>query len=149
MCSAIAIYVLVSLLGPQQVTDMNRLLNRTADAPLKPGSRKETWLARLGVDSEFSPGDRSVAYVSIAWPVAWTTVFLSVTVWSLIVDVPESWWAGFWRVWIWVFTSGAFVVTTWFIVGGYRDLKIMFKHLREFTPDPNDDGQLSQPRSTE
>lgn len=143
MVCAIGSYVLVSLFGPRQVTDMDRLLNREpARAAGAGAAERSTWLERLGIDREFTRGDRRVAYVSIAWPLAWTAIFLGVTTWSLLVDVPDTWWANFWRVWIWVFTGGALAVTVWFTVGGAFDLRAMFRHLRSFVPDPDDDGRV-------
>jgi SSS family solute:Na+ symporter len=146
MCCAIGTYVAVSLLGPRQVTDMDRLLHRgrfavEGDSPAAAGG-KRSWLERLGIGREFSRGDRRVAYVSVAWPLLWSTLFLAVTLWNLFTDVPDAWWLQFWRVWIWVFSGGALVVTIWFAVGGVLDLRYLFRHLKRFVPDPTDDGRV-------
>ena len=99
-------------------------------------------MERLGIGREFSRGDRRVAYVSVAWPLLWTALFVVVTVWNLFADVPDTWWLRFWRVWIWVFSGGALAVTIWFAIGGALDLRYMFRHLKRFVPDPSDDGRV-------
>jgi len=146
ICCSMGVYVLVSLLGPRQMTDMDALLHRGEHAP--PGESAtaprdaRSWLERLGIDREFTRGDRWVAYVSVAWPLLWSLLFLGVTLWNLTTEVPDLWWLRFWRIWIWVFTGGALVVTLWFGVGGLFDLRYLFRHLRSYVPDPRDDGRV-------
>ena len=86
-----------------------------------------------------------MAYVSVGWPLAWTAIFLVVTVWNLFTEVPDAWWLRFWRVWTWVFTGGALVVTLWFAIGGAFDLRYLFRHLKRYVPDPGDDGRVRRP----
>jgi len=147
MCCAAAAYVLVSLLGPRRVTDMDRLLRRgrfavEGDAPEVAAVRSPTWLERLGIDREFTRGDRWVAAVSVGWPLVWSVLLLGVTIWNLTVDVPSSWWSGFWRIWTWVFAGAAGIVTVWFTLGGLRDLRFLFRGLRTRVADPDDDGRV-------
>ena len=138
MCSAAAAYILASLFGPRRETDMDRLLHRGEHAP----AGERNWLERLGIDREFTKGDRWVACASVAWPLAWTTLFLIVTAWNLFADVPDIWWLQFWRIWIWVFTGGAAAVTVWFTIGGFGDLRYLFRRLKDHVPDPTDDGRV-------
>jgi SSS family solute:Na+ symporter len=146
MLSASAAYVLVSLLGPRTAFDMDRLLHRgrhavEGDPSLAPG-RATTWLERLGIDREFTRGDRWVAGLSVAWPLVWTALFLGVTTWNLVADVPDAWWLRFWRVWTWVFSGGALVVTLWFTIGGLADLRYLLRRLATHVSDPADDGRV-------
>jgi SSS family solute:Na+ symporter len=147
MLGASATYVLVSLLGPKQVTDMDRLLHRGAYAVANDGahiaSEKRTWLERLGVDREFTKGDRIVAYVSVGWPLVWTALFVAITIWNVFFDVADAWWLQFWKVWIWTFAAGALLVTLWFTVGGALDLRNLFRHLESYRSDPADDGRVA------
>jgi len=144
MVCSIAAYVLASLLGPAQSTDMDALLHRAG----RPERSVPSWLERLGIDREFTRGDRWVAYVSVAWPLLWSALFLSVTVWNLVRDVPTSWWLRFWQVWIWVFTGGAAAVTVWFTIGGLSDLRYLFRRLERVVPDPADDGRVARREGT-
>jgi SSS family solute:Na+ symporter len=146
MLSASAAYVLVSLLGPRARFDMDRLLHRgrhavEGDPSLAP-ERPTTWLERLGVDREFTRGDRWVAGVSVAWPLVWTALFLGITTWNLVTDVPDAWWLRFWRAWTWVFSGGALVVTLWFTIGGLADLRYLLRRLATHVSDPTDDGRV-------
>lgn len=114
------------------------------------GGSPKGWLERLGIDREFSRGDRWVAYVSIAWPLLWTAVFFVVTIWNLTTEVPDSWWIRFWWIWTWVFSAGALAVTLWFTIGGAKDLRYLLRHLSSFVPDPTDDGRVVRdPADTE
>ena len=150
MLCAASTYVLVSLLGPKQVTDMDALLHRDEHAVDENGAPgrthsavgRKTWLERLGIDREFTKGDRAVAYVSVGWPLAWTALFAIVTIWNLFTDVPDSWWMQFWRVWIWVFTGGALLVTVWFTIGGFVDLRFLVRRIKTHRGDPSDDGRV-------
>jgi len=146
ICCSLGAYVVTSLLGPRQVTDMDALLHRgehaVAGDPSLPAKRERSWLERLGIDREFTRGDRWVAYVSVAWPLLWSILFLGVTVWNLTSEVPDVWWLRFWRIWIWIFSGGALVVTIWFTVGGLFDLRYLFRHLESFVSDSGDDGRV-------
>jgi len=147
ICCAIVAYVATSLLGPRQVTDMDALLHRGKHAVAGESSISakdaRTWLERLGIDREFTRGDRWVAYISVAWPLAWSALFVGLTLWNLGSDVSSSWWVGFWRIWIWVFTGGALLVTIWFTIGGLYDLRYMFRYLKSYESDPSDDGRIA------
>ncbi len=169
MVSAATMYVLFSLFGPKHVADMDALLHRgkhvvlddigvaegvaNADAPAAmdatsregraTGPAKRSWLEKLGVDREFSRGDRVVAYVSVGWPLAWTALFAIVTIWNVFTEVPDSWWMQFWRAWIWIFTLGALAVTAWFTVGGFADFRFLIRRIKTHRADPTDDGRVT------
>ncbi|MFN8176856.1 MAG: sodium:solute symporter [bacterium] len=149
MCCSIVAYVAVSLLGPRRVTDMDRLLHRGIHATKEEAAKEAsapppTWLERLGIDREFTKGDRWVAYVSIGWPFVWTTILLGVTAWNLLVEVPDTWWSEFWRIWTWAVVGAAAAVTVWFAVGGVADLRYLFRALKTYTPDVRDDGRVGR-----
>lgn len=143
---AVTVYVSVSLLGPRTLHDMDKLLHRgryAAEgdlAALSTGPRR--WYERLGFTREFSGRDRVVAYVTLGWPLFWTIVFLVVTAYNLLVDVSSAVWAAYWRVWTWFILGCAVVVTTWFIIGGLRDLRAMYRHLQARRENPDDDGRV-------
>ncbi len=148
MCCAITAYIVGSLLGPgrTRVANMDKLLHRgeyaVQDDAATYLTEKRSWLEKLGIDREFTKGDRLIAYVSVGWPLAWTILLLGLIGWNLAVDVPDSWWLGFWRVWTWVFTGGALGVTVWFTIGGAFDLRYLFRHLKSYHADAADDGRV-------
>jgi len=148
MLCAAATYIAVSLLGPPRKADMDKLLHRGRHAVAGESSTSiaeaRTWLEKLGIDREFTRRDRWVAYISIGWPVIWSALFIAITIWNLVADVPDSWWLNFWRIWTWVFSGGALAVTLWFTIGGFFDLRYLFRHLRTIRPDASDDGRVER-----
>ncbi len=149
MVSSIAVYVLVSLLGPRAVHNMDKLLHRgeyavagesaaDADAPRR-------WYEKLGFTREFTGRDRIVTYITLGWPLFWTVVFVVGTVYNLVVDVPSTSWLSFWHCWTWFILACAVVVTTWFTIGGFRDLRDLYRLLRLRRSDVGDDGRVVEP----
>jgi SSS family solute:Na+ symporter len=145
VCS-VAAYVLASLLGPRHVVDMDRLLHRgehaMAGETSTSWSQATTWLERLGISREFTGGDRIVTYISVGWPIVWTAIFLTGTVVSLLGDVSDRAWLRFWRVWTWVILVSAVAIVVWFAIGGWRDLRYLFRSLQGAGVDEHDDGRV-------
>ncbi len=143
---AVTVYVAVSLLGPRSVHNMDRLLHRGRYAIA--GESTVTWkdartlLEKLGFSRDFTGGDRVVAYVTLIWPLLWTIIFVVVTVYSLMVDVPDESWLAYWHGWTWFILGCAALVTLWFMIGGVFDMKYLFRQLRSRTADPADDGRV-------
>lgn len=150
MSSAFGAYVLASLLDPRGPFDLDRLLHRgphaVAGETSVRWSEARGWRERLGIDREFSGWDRVVAYVTLAWPVGWTLIFIAVVVWHLFADLPDTWWVGFWHAWTWIFVGGAIAVTGWFTIGGFRDLRSMYRHLAA-RANPKEDGRVEDGRN--
>ncbi|MCZ6837455.1 MAG: sodium:solute symporter [Planctomycetota bacterium] len=148
MLTAIGLYVGVSLFGPRNVTNMDRLLHRgqyAIEGESVPNmDEPKTWLERLGIDREFTKGDRWVAYISVGWPLIWTIVLIVLSIWNLKVDVTDHWWLSFWRIMTWVLTGGALMVTIWFTIGGLFDMRFLFKHLKTHRADDTDDGRVER-----
>jgi len=146
--ASIATYVLVSLLGPRRVFDMDRLLHRgryaIAAEQVVGDARAPTILERLGFTREFSGRDRVVTYVTLAWPLAWTAVFIVVTLYNLRVDVPERSWMIYWKWWTLGILASGIAVTIWFSIGAIRDMRRLFADLRSGAVNVNlaDDGRV-------
>jgi len=143
---AITAYVSVSLLGPHASHDLDRLLQRGAYAVSSDVTRGEarppTWWEKLGFSREFTGSDRLITYISVGWPLFWTAVFIAVTIYNLTVQVPDSSWLRFWHGWTWFIVGCAVLVTAWFTIGGFRDLRDLFRLLRARRADATDDGRV-------
>ncbi|MDG2424308.1 MAG: hypothetical protein P8M22_10045 [Phycisphaerales bacterium] len=144
--TAILLYILVSLLGPRQDFNMDRLLHRgrygdegdVVEVDSKPG-----WLERLGIDKEFSTADKWVTAVTLAWPIFWTIVFLVLTTWRLTGhEIAEETWASWWQWWTWCTLVAAIIVVTWFTIGGFLDVRALYRRLRAYDSDVRDDGRV-------
>ncbi|HVP13636.1 MAG TPA: sodium:solute symporter [Phycisphaerae bacterium] len=167
MVLAIAAYILVSLLGPRAVFNMDKLLHRGAYAVaddttaladvgrvspatptpadvgrVPPAPPTQHWWEKLGFTREFTGADRWITYITLGWPLVWTVIFIAGTAYNLAVDVPETSWLSFWHGWTWFILAGAIIVTTWFTIGGIRDLRELFRLLRLRRAAPTDDGRV-------
>jgi SSS family solute:Na+ symporter len=145
---AITAYVAVSLLGPRGSHDMDKLLHRgvhaVAEDATQGDERLPKWWEKLGFSREFTGADRVVTYISVGWPLFWTAVFVVVTVYNLTVQVPGSSWLRFWHVWTWFIVACGISVTCWFTIGGFRDLREMFRLMRSRRADATDDGRVER-----
>jgi solute:Na+ symporter, SSS family len=146
MASAIAAYILVSLLGPRTVFNMDKLLHRGAYAvagdSTAPTDTPKHWWEKLGFTREFTGADRWITYITLGWPLFWTVVFIAGTTYNLVVDVPETSWLNFWHGWTWFILACAILVTAWFTIGGIRDLRELFRLLRLRRAATADDGRV-------
>ena len=146
IAASLALYALVSLLGPRREFDMDRLLHRGKyriegeyeEVSPAPAGR----LRFLGVDREFTRGDKLIYLVTYAWIFAWFAVFAAGTAAELFTDIPDETWMDFWYVFILLNVAASVIVTLWFTLGGVRDLKYMFRRLDTMTRDHGDDGRV-------
>lgn len=148
--SAVASYVIVSLLSPDPGINMDKLLHRGefqakapegADhvAPVMTG-----WRALLPYGAEFTKGDRFIYYLKLAWVLFFFLAFITICLWQLAYRWPASWWANWWLFNL-VFTAVTGTITTvWFLIGGFRDLGLLFKRLKGIQRDAEDDGTVKK-----
>jgi SSS family solute:Na+ symporter len=154
MMSAIALYVAVSLWQSARGAepfDLDRMLHRgrwRVEGSAEADERPRGFWEKLGFDREFTGADKWVTWITLSWPIAWTAVFLAATplvVWGTVSD--ESWTA-FWHFYTWLIFAIGTGVTLWFAIGGTRDLRVMFRLLRERGMDARDDGTVDDARGT-
>lgn len=149
---AISCYVIVSLLTCRENYNMDRLLHRGAYAvvkeavgefePPKP-QRKLSWGRLIGIDENFTLGDKWISGGLFGWSMFWVAVFLVGTVWNLIAPWPESAWAAYWHVaGIGVPILISFVTAIWFTWGGARDIRQLFARLKQQKVNHLDDGTV-------
>lgn len=152
--TAIVLYTGVSLLTCREDYNMDRLLHRGKYAAVieKIGekldpvlvTRKRISIGRLiGIDANFTSGDRWIAGGLFGWGMLMFTVVVTGTIWNLISPWPIAVWANYWlvvEIGINVFFS--FMTTIWFTWGGVRDLKRVFERLRTQKVNHLDDGTV-------
>lgn len=143
---AIVVYVAVSLLGPREVHNMDRLLHRgkytRADESSATWKDARTLWEKLGFSRDFTGGDRAITYVTLSWPLVWTVIFVVVTIYNLTVGMSDETWLAYWHGWTWLVLGSAVLVTLWFTIGGVFDMKYLFRQLRSRAADPTDDGRV-------
>lgn len=149
---AIALYVGVSLLTVREDHNMDRMLHRGAYAAVKEEvetatvvvrSRPKFWQRAVGLDENFSRGDKWIAGGLIGWSMFWAVVMVVGSVWNLIDPWPISVWSTYWLIaGVGVPVLMTLVTGVWFTWGGVRDIRALFRHLKAATVDDRDDGTV-------
>ena len=154
MLCAIVAYLGVSYLTYREDFNMDRMLHRGIYS-LK-GEHQEKvalrtrWQAFLGIDKEFTFGDKCFSIALFSWSMFWFLVFLVGTVWNLLSPWPMSWWSHYFHFTGIILPLLIGVVTTvWFTWGGIRDLFKMFATLAKTEVNEKDDGIVVNHRNLE
>lgn len=154
---AIALYIGVSLVTCRQDYPLNKMLHREEfplDANGKSVLPKQKWtFARvIGVDKDFTRGDKWITGSLFVWSVGWFSVMLIGTGWNLLghsglVSWIKPWsnsnWLSFWHVTAIGLPMLITVVTgLWFTWGGIHDIRALFRSLRTYKIDNSDNGTV-------
>ena len=137
-------YVVVSLCGRTRF-DMDRLLHRgkyEVEEDRVAVTEQPSWLHKLGFTDEYSGRDRWVAFITLSWPLVWTVIFVVFTIYNWNVEVPDESWLAYWHVWMWFVWWIGLAVMVWFTVGGFVNLRDMFRRLKTMHADAADDGMV-------
>ncbi|SDU18015.1 solute:Na+ symporter, SSS family [Verrucomicrobium sp. GAS474] len=154
---SILLYVVVSLLTNKGDFNMDRLLHRGAYAIAEdpkttgdaPSQAKRHWLSRLiGIDENFSKGDKWTAGLLFAWSLCFTLLFIVGTTWNYLSPWPKTVWPSFWHVVGFGFPVFFAIVTgIWFTWGGVRGIGRFFTHLGGERVNHLDDGTVRDHRN--
>jgi SSS family solute:Na+ symporter len=140
----------ISLLTIKEDFNMDRMLHRgeyRVDAegkPLPPIPKPpRSWSSLLGIDAQFTRGDRAMSVSIFCWSMMWFGIFLVITAWNLWRRWPVQWWANYWYIAGILLPFGIGIVTSiWFSIGGLRDLGRLFVLLERRRRNPLDDGSV-------
>jgi len=152
MASALLAYTIISLLTCREDYNMDKLLHRgkyaIADDAVPIHERRiSIWQKLLGIDHQFTLGDKILSISVFAWTMLWVMVFVVVTGWNLIWPLSTDWWTSYWYIVAIVMPLIIGVITSiWFTIGGIRDLRRLFAHLRTSARDVLDDGTVAPVR---
>ncbi|MEN8254459.1 MAG: hypothetical protein ABFR33_03210 [Verrucomicrobiota bacterium] len=149
--SAILLYVVVSLATCRKDYNMDRMLHRGIYAknhnPDEPEAEKppRTLAAYIGIDKEFTKGDRILSYSVFGYTMLLLGIWLVVV---LINAVPAWRWSGKgWSRYWWIMgilqpLVVAVITSVWFTIGGSRDLRRLFRDLEALPRSELDDGRV-------
>lgn len=155
----IALYIGVSLLTCRKDFPLNKMLHRDElplDASGRPIVPTRPWtLSRImGVDENFTRGDKWIAGGLMLWTVVWFAVIILGTAWNLVGQwgwIPwiKPWSNDFWLAYWHVKAIGLpimFTVVTglWFTWGGVHDIRKLFRDLSGYKVDDSDNGTVEQ-----
>ena len=157
MGASALMYVLFSAVKPHKF-DLAALLNR-GQRDLTPEELARTkepplWQRVFAITREFTFGDKLVYLIGYTWVFGWVLVFLVGTVYNLWLKgatgdwAPIQTWLNFWEAYVWIYLAVSVVIMVWFSIGGYLDLKAMFKRLATMQRDETDSGQLRDGNET-
>ncbi len=155
---SVSLYVIVSLLTCRKPFNLEKLLHRGAYSDGKPVEKIEWSLNTvfkkiIGIDGNYTKGDRILAYAVFVWSFIWSfgILFIGVIIANAIYGRgengiygwPEKWWAiHFGITQLIVPFVVAVISTVWFTWGGTRDLRRLFQRLAAKHDDFSDDGMV-------
>jgi SSS family solute:Na+ symporter len=141
-------YVTVSLTGPKQKINMDKLLNRgqySIKGEMKVVNQEpEFGWKMFGMGKEFTKSDKLIYIINYAWTGMWTLVFIVGTVYNLYTPVSNSTWMEYWKYYIYIHMIVSVIVIVWFTLGGFSDLRHMIKSLKTENRDHGDDGWVAR-----
>ena len=150
-------YIAVSLLTCKKPFNMDKLLHRGAYADGETSElnhNKIAWYKRLflGFDEEFTRNDKIISLSVSIWTAVWGAAFIIITLWNILgYLLPDSilkmWPAEWWFYYLAVFVASRLllgpITAVWIGYGCVKDLKIMFRLLRE-NKHSDDDGYVEE-----
>ncbi|XHR29772.1 MAG: sodium:solute symporter [Chthoniobacteraceae bacterium] len=150
---AISVYVVVSLLTCKTDFNLDQMLHRgryaVEDDIPKSARTKVTLLQKvMGIDDRYTRGDKWIAGGLLTWSLSWFCIIVVGTIWNMISPWPISTWSSYWHI-----TSISLpivislVTAIWFTWGGVRDIRALFRHLRNERVCHADDGTVVKPEN--
>jgi SSS family solute:Na+ symporter len=149
-CSAMAVYVIVSLLTSREDYNLDKMLHRgiyadgykASDGPVKLSERFKLRNI-LKFDSNFSLSDKLVSGGIFWWSMLLLAINIVISIWHAFSDWPVSWWSRYWMITAIGFPFAIALVTLfWFGIGGVKDMVRFFHDLKTMKRDVRDDGRV-------
>jgi SSS family solute:Na+ symporter len=110
--------------------------------------RRFSWGSLLGINHEFTRGDKVISISLFSWKMFWVLVGVVVTLWNLKSRWPLEWWSNYWHITTVVVPLVLTVPTTiWFLWGGIHDLIQLFRDLESVRRNVLDDGTVVDHRN--
>ncbi len=148
MMISIATYIIVSLLTFKAPFNINQMLHRgeyaiEEDSVAIEQTSESIWYKISGMDKEFSRGDKRITTLIVCWAFMWFFAFLIGCVYSLIVkDVNIELWKIFWHIQTLGLFAAGIIIVVWLSIGGFKDVKEMFRILGSKKSNDLDDGPV-------
>lgn len=150
MFFSLLLYIMVSLLTCKEPFNFDRMLHRgkyhrEGETLVIPRLTFRNFLIRLvGIDSQYSKGDKLLAWSVFIYSVGWSFgSFIVIVIWNNIHSWPNDWWANWYYIATIVVPGIIAVISTiWFSIGGVWDLWRLFKRLASKDSNILDDGRV-------
>ena len=101
----------------------------------------------VGIDEEYTRGDRIIAWASFFYMFVWRIgiATMGVMFWNMARPFPAEWWGGYYYVMtLCIPMVLGMVCTVWFVWGGLRDLIRLFRDLGARVRDASDNGFVAR-----
>jgi len=143
--ACIVLYIVVSLLTGRRKFNLERMLHRGKYA-LKDEKTSEIvaskgWKAFFGTH-KLSTRDIVTFAVVIGWVLICFIVFVVGTVYHFKYGISDEGWSKIWQIYTYSLYGLGIIVTIWFLTGGLRDLRDLFRQLKVAKRDDADDGMV-------
>ncbi len=131
--------------------NLDRLLHRGKYA-VEGSWIKEKWTLRnvfqklIGIDAEYTRGDKIIAWSVFLWTFVYQIglCFVLPLVWNLISRWPIEWWSWYFFITsICVSVAVGIVSTVWFMWGGIKDTRALFRDLAARVDNRLDNGMVA------
>jgi Na+/proline symporter len=149
MLVGIAVYILFSKLSRQEPFNLDRMLHRGKYAiegehkPQRAKSFKHIITQITGIGPEHTKWDRVISWSVFGYSIVFQFFgcFVVVGIWNLISPWPAHWWSKYFLiVSLIVNTIIGIISTVWFMIGGFVDMRHLFRDLAARVDNPLDDG---------
>lgn len=145
------VYVIVSLAG-KKVCDMDKLLHRgkyrIEGEEIKKNDLSFRGIIKtlVGIDSEYTRGDRILAWSVFCYSIVWGLgSWIVAVIWNMIDPWPINYWANWFFLFNYIIAGIVGLISTvWFFIGGAIDLRNLFHRLAEKRSDTDEDGRVDQ-----
>lgn len=153
MILGIVAYIVGSLVSYREPFNLDRMLHRgkyhpEGEQPVvkeKLTLRAFVYRRLVGITPEYTRGDRVIAWSVFMWSIVYGfgIMFCGVLIWNKISPWPMQRWGVYYFITsICAAVLVGSVSTVWFMWGGFRDMRAMFRDLKQRIANPLDDGRV-------
>ncbi len=151
MISGIVAYVVGSFLTQRKPFNLDRLLHRGVYDVANEYKEPFKWTPAnavkklIGITPEYTLGDRIIAWSVFGYAIVYKFgfCFVGVLIWNMFSPWPVEWWSTYFLITsLWVTAILGIVSTVWFMIGGFIDIRALFRDLNARTDNPLDNGMV-------
>lgn len=154
MVSGLSAYIIISKLTCKKPFNLDRMLHRgkySIDSEHPAPSLKSVWSWKniyaklIGITPEYTTGDKIITWSVLGYSlgVQFFLAFIAVLIWNAVSPFPKEYW-------IWYFFIKTIILglvigsisTVWFMIGGFIDIRRLFRDLAARVDNPLDDGRV-------
>ena len=143
----VVVFVLVSLITkPNPSFSMDKLLHRgkysiSSDHESDEATPKKGWQL-FGITDEFSTKDKFIYFGSMFYSFSFVCAVAVIAIFKYVFGLTNEAWGNIWLCYLAYTLLVGLVTTVWFLFGGIRDMRAMFRTLSTTNRDTADDGSV-------